>query len=273
VSFDENAFLTLVARVQRGELTIDQGERAAAEPDVVGSLSPPLVGGVSEASSSTAGDGRWFEAQLVQRLLVAATEQLRDEAGVSDAYSMRTVAATDWVEIAHLALLWMPSPDGRLLAAGRSRGERALERALQIPHPGVASTLDFRLGTLHLDPYKARPSPLTGPRGEEAPWEATFVGQLGEAVLGVGRDSWPMPAPIDALRYAAEHLRAALGGEVRHDGAAKALAQTLDTLMSLGEAVDPDELLSACRVALDALDPDADTQVFEEVSEILARRS
>jgi len=273
MNLNDNAFLAVIERVQRGALSIDEGERAAGVPAVVDSLTPPLVGGVSEASFNVAREGKWFDAQLVQRLLVAATEGLPDETVASDAYKMRQVAAGDWVEIAHIALIAMPSPDGRLLEAARSRGERSLQRALQVGHSQVAASMDFRLGTLHLDPYKSRPSPMTGPYGGQPPWEAALVTELGNTVLGVGSEHWQMPDPLDALRYAADHLRASFASEVRHPGAAKALAQTLDTQMMLGEAVDRDELLGACRAALDDLDPEADAPIFEEMSEILARRS
>jgi hypothetical protein len=273
MNLDDSPFIAVLDRVRRGTMTINQGERAAGDPVVVGSLSPTFVGGISEASFNAAGRGQWFEAQVVQRLLVATTEQLPDDAAITDAYRMRQIAAGDWVEIAHQALLQMPSPDGRLLVAARSRGERALQRAQQVGHPGTAGSLNFRLGTLYLDPYKSRASTLTGPVRGQPPWQAALVPELGDTVLGVGREHWRMPDRAEALRYAADHLRAAFTGERRHPGAAKALAQTLDSQMAIGDTVDRGELLMVCRAALDALDPEADAPIFEEVSEILARRS
>jgi hypothetical protein len=273
MNLDDNPFMTVFDHVRSGTMTIDQGERAAAAPGVVGSLTLPFVGGLSEASFDAAGQGQWFQAQIVQRLLVAATEQLPNDAGVTDAYRMRQVAAGDWVEIAHIALSQMPSPDGRLLVAARVRGDQALQRAQRVGHPGEMGTLNFRLGTLHLDPYLTRPSPLTGPSRGQPPWQAALVPELGDTVLGVGREYWPMPDRVNALRYAAAYLRASFTGERRHASAAKALAQTLDAQLAIGDTVDRAELLAACQAALDALDPEANAPVFEEISEILARRS
>lgn len=274
MSSSAHAFLAVVDRVRLGHVTIDEGERLAAAPAVAASLTREAVGAISEASFEAAiQQGKWFEAQVVQRLLVTATEQLPDDGVVSDAYRMRQVAAGDWVEIAHSALVHMPSPDGRLLVAARSRGERAVARARQVGHPGITSTAHFRLGTLHLDPYTGRASPLTGPFNGQPPWQDGYAPELGNTVLGVGSDHWHMPDPIDALQYSADHLRLAYSGEVRTPGAAKALAQTLDSLAAVGHHVAQDEVLAVCRDALDELHPTADQATFEEVSEILARRS
>jgi hypothetical protein len=273
MNLDDHPFMKLIAKVRTGALTIDQGEREAAQPPIVAVIEPQLVGGLSEASFNAASRGQWYEAQAVQRLLVAAVDQLADDRTASLNYKRRQIAIGDWVEIAHVALVHMASPDGRLLRAARTKGEHALGRALEVGHPETAGTLHFRLATLHLDPYKARASPLTGPFQGQSPWRASFNRELGDTVLGVGPDGWEMPEPQAAIQYAAEHLRHAVAGQWRHPRAAKALAQTLDTLISLGEPVDVQELFESCRIALASLDPVSDQAIFEEVSEILARRS
>jgi hypothetical protein len=269
----DHPFMKLIAKVQAGALTIDQGELEAAHPPIVAAIEPQFVAGLSEASFNAASRGQWSEAQAVQRLLVSAVDQLPDDPTASLNYKCRQIAIGDWVQIAHVALLHMPSPDGRLLRAARVKGEHALGRALEVGHPETAGRLRFRLATLHLDPYRARASPLTGPYQGRSPWRASFNRELGDTVLGIGPDGWEMPEPQAAIQYAAEHLRHAVSGQWRHPGAAKALAQTLDTLISLGEAVDVEELAESCRAALASLDPVSDRAIFEEVSEILARRS
>jgi hypothetical protein len=270
---DDNSFLQLVLRVREGEMPIDAGERAAAEPAIVAALEPSIVGPTSQAAVDAAHGGQWFAAQLIQRLLVAGVSRLPDDAAASTAYKLRQIALGDWVEVAHAALLFMPAPDGRLLRSARATGEHALARATQVGHPQTAGMMHFRLATLYLDPFKARASAITGPSGDQPPWKAAFNHDLGNTILGVGPDGWEMPDPRDALRHAAEHLRAAMSGQWQHPGAAKALAQTLDTQITLGEPVARDELLDVCRTALAQLDPNADAPIFEEVAEILARRS
>jgi hypothetical protein len=271
MNVQDHPLLTVIERVRTGDVSIGQGERLAADKSVIPSLSFDFIGQLSEAAFIAAQQGQWFEALAVQRLLVAATDHLPPAPGISETYRMQQVAAGDFVEIARAALSAMPSPDGRVLWAARLRGERNLEAAAQVGHTGTVSSLHFRLGTLHLDPYRSRASPLTGPLGGEPAWQARLVPEFGQTVLGVGSEYWPMPSPVDALQYAAHHLRAAYGGAAPK--AAKALAQTLDSLAALGQPVDRDELLGACRTALQALDPQQDSAIFEEVSEILARRS
>ena len=272
MNMHDDPFLEIVTRMTTSEISPDEGERLAAAPAVVAWLNVELVGLTSTTAFQAALEGQWFAAQLVQRALVVATEQLPDDAG-AEAARMRHIAAADWVSIVHLALGRMPSLDGRLLEAARVRGERELERASKAHEQRTVSDMHFRLGVVHLDPYKARASPLVGPLDGQPPWHDALARELGDTVLGVGADHWQMPDPLSAVRDAARHLRAAYSGDVRAPRAAKALASALDTLMTLGELVDQDEVLAACRDALDELDPVSDAATYAEISRIQARWS
>jgi len=64
----DHPFMKLIAKVQAGALTIDQGELEAAHPPIVAAIEPQFVAGLSEASFNAASRGQCGPPRVSWRL-------------------------------------------------------------------------------------------------------------------------------------------------------------------------------------------------------------
>jgi hypothetical protein len=207
-------------------------------------------------------DGRWQEALLRSRLLVAG---LSNVDMISPLGRLRADIALLFVDATRESLSRGNDPDG--FAAARRAGEWALDWARTHHDDRVAGTASFRLGTLHLEPYTR----FRGPEAvslDQLSWarrgRADAVDRTvheGFMVLGDDTPVAPpgLPAPSVALTTAAGHFRTAAQlrtGEARGE-VYRRLANTLIAMRMLEEPIDERELTDATTSALRLMPADA----------------
>jgi len=232
--------------LESGAIREDQALLDAREFQIVASLAPVYVYGLSNFTINVCHSGDWRRAKSWHHVLLAAVEA---SAGTPDFDENSDVVECDWVEIVLTALAEVP--DARLLRHARASGERVVARTtLADPRKWHGLAL-HRLGILHLEPY-VRGRHAGNIKVEERVWHDAFFKEYGPDAMNVPEAEWKMPPIREALRTAESYLRTAASAREGYEKALslKALVQALEWLSDLDESINPAEIAALCREAM-----------------------
>ncbi|HUA15994.1 MAG TPA: hypothetical protein VMG31_11900, partial [Verrucomicrobiae bacterium] len=246
-------------QVRDGEISEQEGEHQAVEPRVVLSLGPLYVQALSAFNLTTAREGQWRDAALMQKLLVLALKTFERTGSMGDALPN---AVLNWIEIVHVYVYQLPDP--RLFRNAIEEGE-ALIAAQKDGNDALVGEVSHRLGTLHLDPYAARNSLHYDTQMSQ--WRQRFYDSVGPAIAQLASADRDMPEPLVALAKAEDYLRRAakLRTGTRRGQSLKALAQAIQWQVILGKEDRKEDFVRACTEAMQALAPQESPQEWVSV--------
>ena len=241
--------------VALGRMSQADGEQVSAAMANDGRLDVDTLAAWFSTAVWMTGRESWERGLLLGRLLHAALEALPDDP--PSPQRALALCRSDWLEIAHLALVHRP--DAGLQASGRRSGEAALATARRLGDDGLAGDVLYRLGVLFLDP-------ASRPRAIWAEEHRLWLSLDPEAAAGLPE---PPEALATARRYLTEAVALRAGPALGYT--VKALAQAIQQQSFLSTDADNDSQTVAglCQQALELI-PATDVTARAAVEQMAA---